>query len=83
MTTKTYDVTSETHRGFGELTEDNPIQFSKVETCEVCGFRGTDVHEYPTYSNVLGRDTTEFQCKDITACLNRKYAGTYMEKVNA
>jgi hypothetical protein len=59
------------------------IQFSKVEACEVCGHRGVDVHEYPTYSQVLKRDTTEMQCDDINACLNRKYAGTYMEKVNA
>jgi len=41
--------------------------------CEVCGYEGEDVHEYPTYSKVLGRDTTEYQCDDITACLDRKW----------
>ena len=76
MTTKTYTPTP-------ALTKGDDIQFSRVETCEVCGKRGTDVHEFPTYDAVLGRDTTEMQCKDITACLNRKYAGTYMERVNA
>jgi len=65
------------------LTKEKDIQFSGVETCNVCGHTGSDVHEYPTYDAVLGRDTTEMQCRDITACLNRKYAGTYMEKVNA
>ena len=76
MTTTTFTPTP-------DIKKNNPIQFSKVETCEVCGHTGSDVHEYPTYSNVLGRDTTEYQCDDINACLNRKYAGTYMEKVNA
>ena len=43
------------------------------KTCEVCGHTGTDVHEYPTYSRVLGRDTTEYQCDNIDTCLDRKY----------
>jgi len=43
-----------------------------VHTCLVCGHTGTDVHEYPTYSKVLGRDTTEYQCDDIEDCLVRK-----------
>jgi hypothetical protein len=76
MTTTTYTPTAVMSNG-------GNIQFSKVETCNVCGHTGSDVHEYPTYDAVLGRDTTEMQCRDITACLNRKYAGTYMEKVNA
>ncbi|MDD4873352.1 MAG: hypothetical protein PHE15_00015 [Dehalococcoidales bacterium] len=76
MTTNTYEPKCGLHKG-------DDIQFAKVETCEVCGHRGSDVHEYPTYSNVLGRDTTEYQCDDIDACLNRKYAGTYMERANA
>lgn len=76
MTTKTYTP-------IAEMSNGENIQFTRVETCNVCGKRGTDVHEFPTYDAVLGRDTTEMQCKDITACLNRKYAGTYMETVNA
>lgn len=43
------------------------------KTCAVCGYKGSDVHEYPTYLRVLGRDTTELQCDDIEACLDRKY----------
>lgn len=45
----------------------------KLRVCEVCGRIETGIHEYPTYSRVLGRDTTEYQCDDIDACLNRKY----------
>ena len=44
-----------------------------VRTCETCGHTGTDVHQCPIYSKVLHRDTTEFQCDDITACWMRKY----------
>jgi len=57
------------------------IKIGKKHTCRICGHEGVDVHEYPTYSQVLGRDTTEYQCDDITACLDKKYAGTsYKEK---
>jgi ASC-1-like (ASCH) protein len=76
MTTKTYEPKC-------GLQEGDKIQFNQQNTCEVCGHQGVDVHEYPTYSAVLNRDTSEYQCDDIDACLNRKYAGTYMERVNA
>ena len=51
-----------------------------IRTCQVCGHEGIHIHEYPTYSNVLKRDTTELQCDDITACLDRKYNGTPYER---
>ena len=43
-----------------------------IQTCEVCGRDGEDIHKYPVYNN--GRDRTEYQCDDIDACLNRKYS---------
>lgn len=43
----------------------------ETKTCEVCGYAGTDVHEWPTYKD--GRDRTEYQCDDYEACLNRKH----------
>ena len=48
-------------------------KIDNVHTCSVCGHAGQDVHEYPTYSKALGRDTIEYQCEDIAACLDRKY----------
>ncbi|KKL07019.1 hypothetical protein LCGC14_2590240 [marine sediment metagenome] len=39
--------------------------------CSKCGYRGIDVHEYPTYSRILDRDVTDYFCKDIEACLDR------------
>ncbi len=43
-----------------------------VLTCEECGHCDTDVHEVPTYSQVLGRDTTAYLCDDIYHCLKRQ-----------
>ena len=44
---------------------------TKVElTCEICGITSEDVKEYPTHKD--GHDTTEYQCKDFVACLDRK-----------
>ena len=42
-----------------------------VRTCQVCGFTGEDIHEYPTYRYDDG-DTTELQCDDYESCLDRK-----------
>ncbi len=42
-----------------------------ILTCEACGHTGTTVRETPTYSPVLGRDTTAYLCTDITTCLTR------------
>jgi len=47
--------------------------YFRVKTCEVCGMTSRNIHEYPTYSKVLGRDTTEYQCDEINECLGRKY----------
>ncbi len=42
-----------------------------IRTCSVCKHRGSDVHELPTYSCTLKRDTTDYFCDDIGACLDR------------
>ena len=54
-----------------------PEKGNITRTCEVCGHTGTDVHEYPTYSHSLGRDTTQYQCDDIDACLERSLPKYY------
>ncbi|KKN64727.1 hypothetical protein LCGC14_0488590 [marine sediment metagenome] len=45
-----------------------------MNTCSVCFHKGNDVHEYPTYSQELQRDTTDYFCKDEEECLKRKEA---------
>lgn len=45
-------------------------------TCKDCGHTGIDVSEQPTYSVELKRDTTDWFCDDIPACLDRQYTGT-------
>jgi len=44
----------------------------KERTCVVCGHRGTDVTEQPTYDAIFGRDSTDYFCVDAQACLNRQ-----------
>lgn len=44
--------------------------------CEICGYEGSDVHYYPTYSPELKRDTTQLQCDNYETCLDRKYGNT-------
>ena len=44
----------------------------EMHTCEICGITDADVKEYPTHKN--GHDTTEYQCTDIHACLDRRDA---------
>ena len=38
--------------------------------CCVCGITSSDVDEVPTYR--MGIDTTDYFCKDVDACLDRK-----------
>lgn len=42
-------------------------------TCAVCGHSGLDVHDYPFYDRTLQRDSSQYQCDDINACLDRRY----------
>ena len=44
-------------------------------TCWKCGHKGTDVREEPTH--ILGRDTTEYFCDNIEACLDRSLPSWY------
>lgn len=39
--------------------------------CEVCGYKGEDVHEWPTHDRHLG-DTTKYLCDDDESCVKRQ-----------
>ena len=52
----------------------------KMETCELCGFKGYGVSGYPTYDYVLERNITHYECDDHDECLERQYSG-YREKL--
>jgi hypothetical protein len=49
----------------------NAADIMKERTCCVCHYRGTDVTEQPTYDAILGRDSTDYFCTDLRACLDR------------
>jgi len=44
-----------------------------MKQCEICGYEGEDVFEYPTWDKVLNRTTTQYQCKNIRQCNVREY----------
>jgi hypothetical protein len=52
-----------------------PIPQEPIYTCEVCSFKGhlgADIVEREYYDQVLRRDNTRYECRDIEQCLNRK-----------
>jgi hypothetical protein len=43
-----------------------------MNKCQECGHEGEDVHAYTVTKDGVAK--VEYQCDDVTGCLERKYA---------